>query len=450
VERILARMTSGQVPQRGQVLQVEIAELADGGDGMVRLGGMPTFVSGALPGELVTIRTAAVHEAHARGDLQSVDRPSPHRREPACDSYGTCSGCRLQHIDGELRASLKSDRLRHALRRHVKAALPDIPDVAVVDDGRGLRCRLLMRAAGGDRGPRFGLIDMRRRVMPIDACPAARPEAFAVAKAIADEAHARDLIALRGYAVHTSHDGAQVHATLIAETGRLPHAQRLAEAAREVGATGLSLNVHEGRESRIFGKRTTALWGRSFLTDRIGDLPIRVSATTWFEPTHAGAIAIGEAVARAAGPEGKVIDLYSGGGTLALRLARSGCQVVAVESSAQAIHDAECSASDLDVTIRFVHDRVEKQVLALERFRPDVVVLDPPAAGLAEEIVAGVARVLAASRVVLVGRDAGTLGRDVGAFVGFGYRVTEVVPVDHDPFGRDVAAVVTLDFGSEG
>ncbi|MGA0870958.1 MAG: 23S rRNA (uracil(1939)-C(5))-methyltransferase RlmD, partial [Planctomycetota bacterium] len=97
--------------------------------------------------------------------------------------------------------------------------------------------------------------------------------------------------------------------------------------------------------------------------------------------------------------------------------------------------------------IRFVHDRVEKQVLALERFRPDVVVLDPPAAGLVEEIVGGVSRVLAPSRVVLVGRDAGTLGRDVGAFVGFGYRVTEVVPVDHDPFARDVAAVVTLDHG---
>ncbi len=442
-------MQSGQVPQRGQVLQVEIEELADGGDGMVRIAGMPTFVSGALPGEQVTIRMAAVHEAHARGDLESVDRSSPHRREPVCASYGTCSGCRIQHIDGELRARLKTDRLRHALKRHVKAPLPDVADVQVIDEATGLRCRLLMRAAGGHdgRGPRFGLMDMRRRVLPIDACPAARPEAVAVAQAIAREAHDRRLDALRGYVVHASHDGSQVHATLIAETGRLPHAQRLAEAAKEVGGTGLSLNVHEGRESRIFGKRTTALWGRSYLTDQIGDLPIRVSATTWFEPTHRSAIAIGEAVGRAAGPQGKVIDLYSGGGSLALRLARSGCEVVAVESSAQAIHDAECSASDLGVSIRFVHDRVEKQVLALERFRPDVVVLDPPAAGLVEEIVGGVSRVLASSRVVLVGRDAGTLGRDVGAFVGFGYRVTEVVPVDHDPFARDVAAVVTLDHG---
>ncbi|MGA0870801.1 MAG: class I SAM-dependent RNA methyltransferase, partial [Planctomycetota bacterium] len=361
-------MTSGQVPQRGQALQVEIEELADGGDGMVRIGGMPTFVSGALPGEQVTIRMAAVHEAHARGDLESVDRPSPHRREPVCASYGTCSGCRIQHIDGELRARLKTDRLRHALKRHVKAALPDVPEVQVVTDGTGLRCRLLMRATSSLHGaPRFGLMDMRRRVLPIDAGPAARPEAVAVARALAHEAHDRNLTALRGYVVHASHDGAQIHATLIAETGRLPHAQRLAEAAKEVGATGLSLNVHEGRESRIFGKRTTALWGRSYLTDRIGDLPIRVSATTWFEPTHRSAIAIGEAVGRAAGPQGKVIDLYSGGGALALRLARSGCEVVAVESSAQAIHDAECSASDLGVTIRFVHDRVEKQVLALER-----------------------------------------------------------------------------------
>ena len=440
-------MTSGQVLKRGQLLQVEIEELADGGDGMVRIGGMPTFVSGALPGEQVTIRVAAVHEAHARGDLESIDRRSPHRTDPACAHFGTCSGCRVQHLDGELRAQLKTDRLRHALRRHVKATLPEIPDVQVIADARGQRCRLLMRATGGDRGPRFGLVDMRRHVRPIDACPAARPVAVAVAQAVAREAHDRDLRALRGYVVHASHDGQLVHATLISETGRLPHAQRLAEAAQAVGATGLSLNVHEGRESRIFGKRTTALWGRSFLTDRIGDLPIRVSATTWFEPTHAGALSIGEAVARAAGPEGKVIDLYSGVGALALRLARAGCEVVAVESSAQAIHDAECSASDIGVTIRFVHDRVEKQVLALERFRPDVVVLDPPAAGLVEEIVGGVARVLAPSRVVMVGRDAGTLGRDVGAFVGFGYRVTEVVPVDHDPFGRDVAAVVTLDHG---
>ncbi|MDA1222539.1 MAG: TRAM domain-containing protein, partial [Planctomycetota bacterium] len=176
-------MTSGQVLKRGQLLQVEIEELADGGDGMVRIGGMPTFVSGALPGEQVTIRVAAVHEAHARGDLESIDRRSPHRTDPACAHFGTCSGCRVQHLDGELRAQLKTDRLRHALRRHVKATLPEIPDVQVIADARGQRCRLLMRATGGDRGPRFGLVDMRRHVLPIDACPAARPEAVAVAQA---------------------------------------------------------------------------------------------------------------------------------------------------------------------------------------------------------------------------------------------------------------------------
>ena len=76
-------MTSGQVLKRGQLLQVEIEELADGGDGMVRIGGMPTFVSGALPGEQVTIRVAAVHEAHARGTWsRSTDGARTARTRP--------------------------------------------------------------------------------------------------------------------------------------------------------------------------------------------------------------------------------------------------------------------------------------------------------------------------------------------------------------------------------
>jgi 23S rRNA (uracil1939-C5)-methyltransferase len=432
--------------RRGAEIALDIETLADAGDGMARLGGLPVFVAGALAGEQVRARVVAVHEAHARAELLEVLRPSPHRVAPRCGVYGRCAGCRVQHADLPTRRAFKLARLRHALRRHLGPSVPDFDLPADEGDGYGERCRLALRPLRGRDGVlRFGLTDLERQIVPIDDCPAARPEAVAVARAIADEASARQLEGLRAFVVHASSDGSQVHATLVADTARLPHAQRLADAARAVGGTGLALNQHDGRQDRMFGRRTTALWGRSFLVDRIGDLPLRLSATTFFEATHRGALGLATAIEEQVGTGSKVIDLYAGHAGFALRLARAGCRVVAVETSIQAVHDADGTAADLGLELRLVNERAEQQVIALERFRPDVVIADPPANGIGDEVAAGIARILTPQRILWVGRDSGTLGRDAGRLCGLGYRVSAVRPVDVDPLARELAAVVTLD-----
>lgn len=431
--------------RRNEELALDVAQLAENGDGLARVGEFPVFVAGALAEERVRAKVVAVHESHGRAELLAIERASPDRAAPRCRHYGRCAFCRYQHVVDDARVAQKLERLRSALHRHLGRAMPEL---APISHGAayGARCRIALRVERR-HGMQIGLLDRGGSVFHLEECPATDPRAAAVAQAIAAEALTRELPALRAIAVHAAGDGKHVQATLVADTARLPHAQRLADVARAAGATGICLNQHDGREDRMFGRRTTALLGRPFLVETVGALKIRVSATTFFEATHHGATAMAAAVAQAAAVArgDPVVDLYSGSGSFALALAHAGARVVGVETNRQAVHDAEGSAHDLEITgVRFIVARTEQQVLELERYRPAVVVADPPGTGLTEEVAVGIARILTPSRVVLVGRDPGTLGRDAARFVATGYRAAGVAPVDTDPLSREIGAVITL------
>ncbi|HYI61723.1 MAG TPA: TRAM domain-containing protein [Acidimicrobiales bacterium] len=372
----------------GDTIEVRVDGIAGGGEGVGRDGGgRVVFVAGALPGERVRAEVVEERPRHARARLLDVVQASPDRRPPPCPHVADgCGGCDWQHV---------ADGAQRALRREVVAdALARIGGLAdpVVTAGPALpaaAARTTVRAvvAGGRAG-------FRRR---------GSHHPIVVGSCLASHPAAEELL------VEGRFGGAdEVVVRVGARTGE-----------RMVLASPTAEGVAVPGDVLVVGADELAAGRRAWIHEEAAGRRWRVSARSFFQTSPEGAdalvVAVGAAVGELAPRARSVVDLCAGVGLFAGTVAPDGAQVVAVEPSASAVADARHNLADRDV--RLVRSR-------LDRWRPsraDVVVADPPRAGLGR---AGVDRVVStgADTVVLVSCDPGALGRDVGLLVAAGYR----------------------------
>src|SRR5262245_60683374 len=94
--------------RRGDLLSVEVSDLAFGGEGVARAGGYVIFVPGSVPGDRVAVRLTEARPRYARGQIERIEQPSPDRVEPPCPYVGRCGGCRLQHVRYEAQLAFKA------------------------------------------------------------------------------------------------------------------------------------------------------------------------------------------------------------------------------------------------------------------------------------------------------------------------------------------------------
>ena len=103
--------------RRGDLLTVDVIDLAFGGEGVARAGGYVVFVPGGVPGDRLDVRVTQVRPRFARGQVERIDTPSPLRTEPPCPYFGRCGGCRLQHMTYEAQLAFKARQVAECLTR---------------------------------------------------------------------------------------------------------------------------------------------------------------------------------------------------------------------------------------------------------------------------------------------------------------------------------------------
>ncbi len=219
----------------------------------------------------------------------------------------------------------------------------------------------------------------------------------------------------------------------------------------------MALNVNDGPLSVLLGRTTRLLRGRPRLVEEIAGVRYLVSPAAFFQTSAFGAEALVEIVTRFAAPtpRSRVLDLYCGAGLFALALAGRSRAVVGIEEKAAAVRDATAAARlNRRRNTRFFAGRVETRLreamaggggVGVAGAGPfDVVVLDPPRAGCAPEVLAGIARA-APARIVCVSCDPDSLGRDLAALSAAGYALRAVAPVDMFPHTCHVEAVALLE-----
>ena len=442
-------------PREGQLCRLVIDGYASDGAGVARLDGMVVFVQGGIRGEACDVRLTHVGRSALWGRVEEVVNPSPARIFPRCLHYTKCGGCQFRHMNYAEELEAKRIRVEDALRRLGGA---DIHVSAILGAEQVDRYRNKAQFPVA-KGPRIGFYRPQSHdVIDVDDC-LLQGEAAARLRGAVKEWMAEYSIPaynertftglVRHVYVRTNRAGRSLCCLLVNGRG-VPREAELVRALRraEPNLAGIVLGVNEKHNNVILGDSYRALWGEDFLSDTLCGLTFRLSVPSFYQVNPAQTEVLYGKALEFAGLTGAetVLDLYCGIGTISLVMARKAGMVWGAEVVPQAVDDAIANAQRNHIgNARFLcADAGEAaRYLEGEGVRPDVVCVDPPRKGLAEDVVDTIAD-MGPQRVVYVSCDPGTLGRDVKRFAGRGYTLKKAVAVDMFPRTAHVETVVLL------
>jgi 23S rRNA (uracil1939-C5)-methyltransferase len=436
-------------PRQGAELELEIDSLAQGGRGVARTDGYVVFVSGALPGDRVRARLVRSKRDYGEAKTVELIRPSSDRLADRCLHEGEpCPGAPWQGMAYERQLAEKADQVADAFRRLGRLERFELePIVPALEQWR---YRNKLEYSFGGSPERLALGFHRRgswaEVVDVDDCLLASEANNAARNRVRDWAREQRLDAydrraqagtLRNLVVREGRRTGRVQTRLVTSVADLPRPP---------------VDLHtviEGPGGGTDGP--TGALGAEHLHEELCGLRFRVSHDAFLQTNTEMAERLYGIAADAAGLTGRerVFDLYCGIGTVALALASRAGEVWGLETVASAIADAEHNAAANEVgNAHFVaaDARVGIRPLIERAGRPDIVVVDPPRAGLSAKVVRRVLE-CEAGRIVYVSCNPTTLAPNAAQMVAAGYSLRRVTPVDMFPQTPHVECVAVLEKG---
>lgn len=419
-------------------MELTIAGMGAAGDGVAATPEGPLHIPGALPGETVRARPAG----RGKAMLEAVLDPSPDRVAPCCRHVAEgCGGCVLQHWDLGAQARWKRQRLAEALARAGFADAPVADTVTTPTDSRRRADLALRRAPDG--GVAIGLhARASAQVVDLRECRVLRPELVALLPPLRVVLRRLSALSRGGSAVVNLLDsGPDILLRTdkpLEATGR----RLLAAFAQQMGLARIAW-APEGRGGDALHE-TAAQSGPVRLM--LGAVEVAPPPGAFLQASREGEAAIVAAVM--AGLPAKlparphILDLYAGIGTLSFPLSARG-RVTAMEGSAEAVAALNAAARRAVSRVAAVQrDLARQPVLPAELKAFDVVVLDPPYPGAAEQV-AQISR-SAARHLVYVSCNPAALARDAAVLKGAGFAVTSATPVDQFRWSAHLESVVSF------
>jgi 23S rRNA (uracil1939-C5)-methyltransferase len=448
--------------ERDEIVVGRCVAPGEGPDGVVKVDDYVVFVPGVLKGEEVRFKVTSAARKHGRGDLLEVLSTSPHRVEPRCAHFLDCGGCNLQHQEYRRQLQQKAERVRRVLARAL--GHEDVPVQPCIgpDDPWGHRSKVAFHIGWDDDGqPVAGHLAARSvRIVPVEECPVADPEAFAAAMEAVDAAFAAgiepwdpdtDEGELRAVLVRAAKSTGQLHLTLVLRRARRPVVSKVArDLVEERAVRGVSVSFNSGPFSRLLGDHVDRVAGERDLEEDVHGVRFRISGGAFFQTSYYGAETIARLVREMIdAPSNAVIhDLYAGVGLLGLTLAPHVGRVVCVEENEVAAGDCEVNAERNKLTNVVVKQGAVGKVLgflARGQLPPHAVVLDPPRTGCGPNILERLARDVAPRKICYVSCDPQSLADDAEFLSRRGYRLVKVQPVDMFAHAHHVESVALFE-----
>jgi 23S rRNA (uracil1939-C5)-methyltransferase len=442
---------------KDQEIELHVDSLAYGGNGVARLNGFVVFVRRGLPGDTVRARVTKVKRSHAEAiALEVVEAGAPRVEAPCRHYHEGCGGCRFQDLAYDAQLEAKAAQVRDALERIGRLSGFELEPAVPADSVFHYRNKLEYSFTTGEDGVALGLHRAGRwdEVLDIDKCWLTTDVGNAIRNAVRE--WARDEVLepynqelqtgfLRHFVVREGRNTGQALALLVTAPGDLPEDTYVQTLRRFPEVRSIHRAVNDS-PAEVTNLPTTLLWGDDAIEEEILGLRVRLRPNAFLQTNTA----MCEVLYRLAGDyaaltgEETVYDLYCGTGTIALSLARSALTVWGIELSEEsvacAMENAELNgiantaffAGDVGRDLDELRDRAGP---------PDVVVVDPPRAGLAGKAVRRIGR-LEAPRIVYVSCNPTTLAGNAKELTGeFGYRLERARPVDMFPHTPHVETV---------
>ncbi len=441
---------TGEAParrHRGEQLEVEIDSLAFGGRGLARADGLVVFVAGALPGDRVRVEITKAKKRFAEARTVELLSPGAERIADRCTHEGEpCPGAPWQGLEYARQLTEKSAQVEEALRRI--GGLDGFELEPIEPASEQWRYRNKLEYSFGDRdGEAILGFHARGRwdlIVDVDDCQLASERGNAARNAVREWARLESVPAydgrertgvLRNLIVREGWRTGQIQTRLVTSAARFPKPP---------------VDLHTAIEGDSGGTDgPTGALGEERLREELFDLKLEMSHGAFFQTNTEMAERLYSVAAEFAGLSGKerVFDLYCGIGTIGLTMAKHAGEVWGLEIVPEAIRDAERNAEQNKIeNAHFMAGSARTGVRPLiERAgKPDVVIIDPPRAGLSQKIVRRVLE-CEAKKIVYVSCNPTTLAPNAAQMVEAGYKLRRVKPVDMFPQTPHIECVALLE-----
>lgn len=453
---------------------VEITSTAAEGKAVAKVDGMAVFVPFAAPGDRVDIQLTRKKKSFAEGRITRFHAYSEKRVEPFCQHFGVCGGCKWQHLPYGEQLAFKQQQVQDHLERIGKVELPEFTPIMGAPRTTFYRNKLEFtfsdkrwltdeEVASGQEFTRmdalgFHIPGMFDKVLDIKKCWLQDDRSNLLRNGI------RAFCLENGYSFFDLRNQSGLMRTLMIRNTSIGEwmvivvfyeddLEKRTKLMDYIGETfpwvTSLLYVINQKANDTIGDQEVITWkGQDYITEEMEGLRFKIGPKSFYQTNSEQAHHLYEVARRFAQLEGNelVYDLYTGTGTIANFIARDARKVIGIEYVEEAIIDARenSKANGIDNTLFFAGDMKDllTEDFIGEHGRPDVIITDPPRAGMHDDVIK-VMLSAAPKRIVYVSCNPATQARDL-SLLDSQYRVEAVQPVDMFPHTHHVENVVLL------
>lgn len=453
--------------------KVLVEDYAAEGKSIARVDGKVVFIERSVPGDVVDIRLVKSKKDWAEGYPLQFHELSKERTEPFCQHFGVCGGCQWQMLPYEKQLFYKRQQVEDNLKRIGKIDLPEIPAVLGADETTWYRNKLEytfsskrfipenefvkgsseeLNAAGFHAK---GLFD---KVVEIERCWLQAEPTNAVRKVIADFArknnysfydHKQHTGFLRTVLLRICTTGEVMVNVVMAEDDEAKRNSLLEHLLKEVPSiTTLLYTINTKWNDSLHDLEPVVVTGKGYVIEKLESFQFKIGAKSFFQTNTKQTEKLYSTAREYAGLTGNetVYDLYCGTGSIGIFVSKQAKKIIGVEMIADAIEDAKENAAlnNIHHAGFYAGDVIKicDDAFFAAHGKPDVIITDPPRAGMHEKLVKKILEI-AAPTVVYVSCNPATQARDL-RLLDEKYRVTKVQPVDMFPHTHHIENVVQL------
>jgi 23S rRNA (uracil1939-C5)-methyltransferase len=460
---------------KGEILEnLSVIDMADEGKAVCKHEGLVIFVEKAVPGDIVDVKIRKKNKSFLEGQVVRLVSPSPSRTEPFCEHFGTCGGCKWQYLSYEMQLQFKQKQVFDAMSRIGKIENPVIEpimgsalerfyrnklDYSFADRKWLTTAEMNVEFPAFEPGLGFHIPGKFDKVLDINQCYLQPDPSNAIRLAVRKYCVENDLTfmnirkregMMRGLIIRNTIKGDLMVIVMVYqdEEGKLNGLlQHLKDNFPQI--TSLLYVINNKANDTIHDQEIHCFHGLPYITEEMEGLDFRIGPKSFFQTNSLQALTLYKVAREYAGLTGNehVYDLYTGTGTIANFVARQAKSVVGIEYVKEAIDDAKLNSSlnNIANTVFYAGDMKDLLVDSFmeENGRPDVIITDPPRAGMHAEVVAQLLKV-EAPRIVYVSCNPATQARDI-EMMSAKYNVVKLQPVDMFPHTAHVENVALLE-----
>jgi 23S rRNA (uracil1939-C5)-methyltransferase len=452
---------------------LSIIDIAEEGKGVAKADELVVFVDKAVPGDIVDVKIVKKKKNFAEAVIETLHTASELRTDPFCQHFGTCGGCKWQHMQYDAQLHFKQKNVEAALQRLAKIDISSMEPILGSAENKYYRNKLEytfsnkrwlnqqdmsdrddleMNALGFHVPLRFDkILDIQHCYLQAEPSNALRNQVrgYALRTGLSfydlrnHEGNLRNLI------IRTSSTG-EVMVVVVFAFAEQEQVDGLMEYLKDnfPEITSLLYIINQKKNDTIFDQDVITYAGRDYIFEEMNGLKFKIGAKSFYQTNSLQAHELYKITKDFAGFKGDelVYDLYTGAGTIANFVAGSVKQVIGVEYVPTAIEDAKFNSqlNGIENTVFYAGDMKDILTTAFiaAHGKPDVVITDPPRAGMHADVVERLLE-MEAEKIVYVSCNAATQARDL-ALLKEKYQVSRIRPVDMFPHTQHVENVVLL------